>query len=372
VVDLHGLDSNANQQRGISGMLAVSDTEGFLVAYPDGWENAWNANICCGNGDIDDVGFIRAVVAAVAGEAAVDPRRIYVTGLSNGGALSQRLACDAADLFAAAAPMAFPLAYRPATGCQPSRSMPVLTVMGLTDKLVPYDGEFGSARGTFDYWREVNGCGDGVPELVDERGKGRCEYDTGCTNGVEVGLCSVTAQAIPGSPISGHVLYLNPDFVLARVAWDFMSRFELPVTATPMRDSTLVGTDRLVLVKTVVGAGRPAQVWTMRVGQGTWTASAAEGALTGSWHRVKGKKRTGIVSLTDSAIVQLEAALAARIAGSAATRGLVFTLEPVGQIRINLGADGRATSLQGRWKLLRGGRPGVVIGHYDLRLRSPR
>ena len=54
-------------------MLAVSDTEGFLVAYPDGWDNAWNANICCGNGDIDDVGFIRAVVAAVAAEAAVDP-----------------------------------------------------------------------------------------------------------------------------------------------------------------------------------------------------------------------------------------------------------------------------------------------------------
>ena len=89
---------------------------------------------------------------------------MYVTGLSNGGAMSQRLACDAADLFAAAAPMAFPLAYRPATGCQPSRSIPVLTVMGLTDVLVRYDnGTFGSAAATFAYWHYVNGCTADAP-----------------------------------------------------------------------------------------------------------------------------------------------------------------------------------------------------------------
>src|SRR5262249_4518283 len=159
--------------------------------YPEGWHNAWNANICCGNRDVDDVGFIRAVVAAVAAEANVDPRRVYVTGLSNGGGMEQRPARGAAEPFSATGPLAVPLAQQPAPGCQPSRSIPVLTVMGLTDMLVRYDGGFGSAAGTFAYWRDVNGCGAGTPDLRDERGKSRCEYYTACANGVQVGLCSV-------------------------------------------------------------------------------------------------------------------------------------------------------------------------------------
>src|SRR5262245_38125923 len=61
VVDLHGYGSNLFQQRGLSGMADVADAEHFLVAYPDGWDNAWNAKLCCGNADIDDVAFIRAV-----------------------------------------------------------------------------------------------------------------------------------------------------------------------------------------------------------------------------------------------------------------------------------------------------------------------
>src|SRR4029453_13636739 len=102
VGDIHGFTTNAAQQEGISGMRTVSDREGFVVVYPDGWRNAWNANICCGNGEIDDVGFIRAVVAAVSAETNVDASRVYATGLSNGGAMSQRLARDAANLFAPA------------------------------------------------------------------------------------------------------------------------------------------------------------------------------------------------------------------------------------------------------------------------------
>src|SRR5262249_3736281 len=159
---------------------------------------AWNANTCCGNGGIDDVGFIRAVVAAASGQANIDPQRVYVTGLSNGGAMSQRLACDAADLFAASAPMAFPVTYIPATRWQPARSIPVPTFMGLTHILVRYNGPFGSALGTFDYWRDMDGCGTGDPEVRDERGKSFCEYHTACANGVQVGLCSITARAFPG------------------------------------------------------------------------------------------------------------------------------------------------------------------------------
>jgi polyhydroxybutyrate depolymerase len=374
VVDIHGLSSNADQQRALSGMRTVSDAEGFLVVYPEGWHNAWNANLCCGNTEVDDVGFIRAVVAAVSAEANIDPRRIYATGLSNGGAMSQRLACDAADLFAAAAPMAFPLAYDPAPGCQPSRSIPVLTVMGLTDMLVRYDGGFGSAAGTFAYWRDVNGCGTGAPDVLDERGKSRCEYYTACANEVQVGLCSVTARAFPGQFFDGHILYLNDDYVLAQVAWDFLSRFTLPDGAGPAAEAALRGADRIKVGSAVPrGARRAPLRWTIRLGRGTWSAIDGGGtALTGSWRRAKRGRRRGTGALTTAARTALEAVVTARLAEQSGTSGLELGLEAAGPIRITFDRAGAARSFRARWRILRGGVPGAVIGRYQIRLRRAR
>jgi hypothetical protein len=161
-------------------------------------------------------------VETLIGEANIDDRRVYVTGLSNGGAMSQRLACEAADLFAAAAPMAFPLPYLSLAQCQPSRSMPVLMFMGITDALVPYS----SAAPSFQYWRDTNGCGNGAPDETIVTGNSMCESYTSCADDVETGLCSILSTS--GAPFAGHILYFNNDLVLSVVAWDFLSRFALP------------------------------------------------------------------------------------------------------------------------------------------------
>ena len=228
VVDIHGWTSNAEQQRALSGYLALSDQRGFIVVYPQGVGNAWNGGVCCTNTPTD-VEFIRAMVAKMETEATIDARRVYATGLSNGGAMSQRLACEAADLFAAAAPLAFPISLSPPSSCQPSRHIPVLTTMGLTDMLVAYNGgAWPSAAATFAHWRNTNACGGEPAEIHNVSGNSYCDYDTSCADGVQVGLCSVTAQAFPGQFFDGHILYLNPDYNLAVLAWDFMSQFTLP------------------------------------------------------------------------------------------------------------------------------------------------
>src|SRR5262245_29366030 len=126
VVDIHGLSSNASQQRALSGFIARSDEHGFIVVHPEGVNNAWNGGICCSTAT-DDVAFIRALVAQMHVEANIDAQRVYATGLSNGGAMTHRLACEAADIFAAAAPLAFPISSNPPSSCQPSRHIPVLT-----------------------------------------------------------------------------------------------------------------------------------------------------------------------------------------------------------------------------------------------------
>ncbi len=370
-MDIHGLSSNAAQQEGISGMRAIADSRGFLVVYPDGHDNAWNAKLCCGNRDVDDVGFIRAVVAAVAEEGNVDRSRVYVTGLSNGGAMSQRLACDAADLFAAAVPMAFPLADRPATGCQPARSMPVLTVMGLTDVLVEYDGPLGSAAATFAYWREINACRGTTPDVVDRNGASRCEYYTACANDVQVGLCSVTARAFGGTAIDGHLLYFNDDYVLAEVAWDFLSRFTLPERAAPAAEATLTGfaTARDLSRKKV---GKSRTVWAFRLGEGTWAArDEASGGktLTGGWSRGRGAKRRGTLELTTPARTVLQELVQSASGGPWPGDLTGTTLEAAGPVRVRSDRRGAPLSLRGRWRILRDGAP---IGSYDLRLRRAR
>jgi polyhydroxybutyrate depolymerase len=240
VVDLHGFTSTKEQEQALSGWQAQADAKGFLVAYPDGLDNSWNAGVCCGSAaanDVDDVGFIRAMVAAIQAEADVDASRIYVTGLSNGGAMTHRLACEAADLFAAAAPLAFPTPYADfASECLPSLRIPVLMFMGLTDVLIPYSGgAFGGALESFDAWRAKNACGASPPpeEHVDIGGS-YCDVDQSCADATQVGLCSIRGTEFTEPPLdaySGHILYWNEDGVaIAERAWQF---FQVGSVAPP-------------------------------------------------------------------------------------------------------------------------------------------
>ena len=90
----------------------------------------------------------------------IDHSRVYATGLSNGGAMSQRIACDAADFFAATAPVSYPLDFLPLSKCVPSRPISVSHYHGFSDVVVPYDGGAFSVPvvDSFAQWRDVTGC----------------------------------------------------------------------------------------------------------------------------------------------------------------------------------------------------------------------
>ncbi len=243
VIDLHGFGSNKGDHRGISGWTTKAETEGFLVVHPNGLFNAWNAGVCCGAAmttAVDDVGFLSAMVDDIVAEGAVSAERVYVTGLSNGGAMSHRMACESADKIAAAAPMAFPVPYGDFEAqCQPSRPIPVLAFMGLTDVVIPYSsGFFGGALPSLDAWRAKNVCGTGPFEINETHGfGGTCVVDTSCEQGVAVGLCSVNGASFapPLDIYNGHILYFNLDgMVLADRAWTFLSAVSLPATEVPV------------------------------------------------------------------------------------------------------------------------------------------
>jgi polyhydroxybutyrate depolymerase len=223
VIDWHGLLTDASLQKGVSGYLALSDQEGFILAYPNGIDAAWNVGPCCTSSrDVDDLGFSKALLAAIESRGCVDPKRVYSTGFSLGGGMSLYLACNSADTYAAIVPSAFDLLTEDEEPCHPSRPISVMAFRGTGDFIVPYAGgasmppnglqvtiHFLGAMGTFQRWSQLNGC-TGMPT---DTGAG-CQTYSQCKDGVEVTLC--TKQG--GSHEPGD----------AKLGWSFMKKHPLP------------------------------------------------------------------------------------------------------------------------------------------------
>jgi polyhydroxybutyrate depolymerase len=118
---------------------AAAREHGFVAVYPDGFSRAWNAGACCGppmRHNVDDVGYLVALLDRVQHDDATDPDRVFVTGISNGGMMAYRLACEASDRIAAIAPVAATLVFDGA----PAHPVSLLHLHGLADGNVPFGG----------------------------------------------------------------------------------------------------------------------------------------------------------------------------------------------------------------------------------------
>ncbi len=145
VVVLHCGFGSARQAELSYGWNQQAAAGRFIVAYPDAIRRSWNAGTCCGaasSTNLDDAGFVEAVVHRIAALTPIDSRRVYVTGMSNGAMLALRIACRT-DTFAAIAPVAGTLV----TSCPAPRPASLLQIHGTADPRVPYGGGPGQAIG---------------------------------------------------------------------------------------------------------------------------------------------------------------------------------------------------------------------------------
>lgn len=215
VLDFHGGGGNANSEMSHSGFRELADNEGFIVAFPNGTGRledkvlTWNGGTCCGyavTNNIDDVGFVRALIAEIEASYKIDAKRVYATGLSNGGIMSYRLACEASDLIAAIGPVAgtqnFP-------SCQPAENVSVIHFHGTEDQHLPYNGGIGpeslagvpfvSVNDSVNFWLNFNQC----PAAPQTDSFDDIQHDTytNCINGTEVQLYTIIGgkHAWPGS-----------------------------------------------------------------------------------------------------------------------------------------------------------------------------
>ena len=175
VIVLHGNTQTGADMTTRTSWPDVAKREHFAVVFPDGLNRAWadfrpNANRAgrAPPEGTDDVAFIVKLIEKFIADGVADPKRIYVTGVSNGAAMAMTLVCARADLFAAAASVIMNLTDESARACHPSRPVPMLMMNGTADPLIPFQGGRGSSRfavagfwsteKTLDFWRRANGC----------------------------------------------------------------------------------------------------------------------------------------------------------------------------------------------------------------------
>jgi len=247
VVSLHGFLSNPNSHGEISLWHKLADREGFLVIYPEGtsFPLRWSAHSDWSATAVDDVRFFRDLVDEVSAVAAVDRSRVYVDGFSNGGGMSVRIGCEAAEEVAAIGTVAG--AVVDLQDCNPSRPVPLMGFHGTEDPIVPYEG--GSLRGRAlregadltgappallgaeDWvatWAKRNGCSP-VPEEIPPEGDARGVHYVECGEDADVVLYQIVGggHTWPGGtpiPIVGKT---SRDIDATEEMWEFFQGFRL-------------------------------------------------------------------------------------------------------------------------------------------------
>lgn len=240
VIGLHGGLGSGQQFESTTGMDAEADTGRFIAVYPDGTGNArtWNGGACCGYAagyNVDDVGFISALVDDVTLNFPVDTSRVYVVGHSNGAIMSFRLACELADKIAAIGAVAGSLEV---PGCSPSRPVAVLLIHGDADQNHPINGgegpdsiagvPFNSVANTMETMRSAMGCSANSSQAI--QGAITTTGWPGCSSGVAVELQVIAggSHAWPGGKPT--LVGGEPSQALnaTDVVWQFVSQFSSP------------------------------------------------------------------------------------------------------------------------------------------------
>jgi polyhydroxybutyrate depolymerase len=258
VVVLHGKTQRGADMMTRTAWPQVAKREGFAVVFPDGLNHAWaDARTKAGPAlrgppaGTDDVAFIAKLVEKLVASGTADPRRVYVTGISNGGAMAMTLVCARADLFAAGASVSMNLTDEAAVTCHPSRPLPMLLMNGTADPLVPYEGGRGSSYYAADgfwstdetlaFWRKLNGCETDNADATDLPDRAPADQSTvtrissRCPEGHDVVLYRINqgGHRMPGfSPdarfpkVAASLLgSQNGDIDAAETIWTFFGQF---------------------------------------------------------------------------------------------------------------------------------------------------
>jgi polyhydroxybutyrate depolymerase len=242
VFSIHGFVQWPAHQKSMTDWNKLADEYGFLVVYPQGtgFPLRWNTRPTEDNPGAmqEELQFFSDLIEDLSRIYNIDPTRIYANGMSNGGGMSDLLACELSDRIAAIGGVAG--AYRqPREDCQPPRPVPVIAFHGLDDPIVPYQGGASSRDDQLIFpaiedwaanWAEFNSCAN-TSEITQITGEISRKSYTGCEENADVILYSIegAGHTWPGGEklpvwITG---YTNQDINASALMWEFFSKYTL-------------------------------------------------------------------------------------------------------------------------------------------------
>jgi polyhydroxybutyrate depolymerase len=203
-----GGDMNYHATDKYYGLISKSETAGFVAVFPNGFSKlnsgkfaTWNAGACCASArdeNVDDAGFVRKIIGNATSQLNIDRNKIYATGMSNGGMMAYRLACEMADTFKAIAAVA---GTDNTTSCAPKAPISILHIHARNDDHLLYNGgagktfrdqskvsDFTSVPATISKWVKLNSCNPTPQRVLDTPGA-FCDKYSQCRGDVAVQLC---------------------------------------------------------------------------------------------------------------------------------------------------------------------------------------
>lgn len=194
--------------------ISAAEKHGYIAVFPNGYSRlpggkfaTWNAGNCCGPAlkkQSEDVGVIRAMIQAMQQKTAIDANRIFVDGMSNGGMMSYRLACELSDTISAIAAVAGTDNTRQ---CRPSKPVAILHIHAKDDDHVPFNGgpgeksmtdvSFNSVPATIQKWVKLNQANPQAERILEVSGA-YCEVHRGGLAPVQLCVTDSGGHAWPG------------------------------------------------------------------------------------------------------------------------------------------------------------------------------
>ncbi len=233
LIVLHGLTQTGPGIMAITGYNTIAEQNNFIVCYPSGLNNAWNADMNVSVSTANDLGFIEILAQYFQTNFTTDPLRQYLCGFSNGGFMSHKMACESSMCFAAIATVSGNMSDSTYANCNPQFTPAVLHIHGTADPVVPYGG--GASTGvsvnlTMEKWRSVLSC-DATPSvfnmpntsLIDLSSPQRYTYSN-CIADLQHIKITGGGHQWPGiATLVGGAGTINMDFYSPQVIWDFLN-----------------------------------------------------------------------------------------------------------------------------------------------------